>query len=421
MHPHAITPRRPFIRAAATALLVLFALLIIASRADASPGALKIAIVSSLCDSSADDQLKSDFLATAGVASVDVIEGIADPPPSAATLGAYDGVVAANNCAWNDSVAFGDALADYQDAGGVVIADNWNFWDPDTDYGYAILGRWSTGGYSPFVQEMSSSSYFTDTYTSSIADHPILANVSSLSSSYSIPDAVLANGALQLAGWSSHDLPSAALKGRAVGVNSWFGNGVAAPGFAQLAVNAINTLGRRAVSVSLSGTGTGKVTSTAGSLACASACSGDFLAGSALLLNAVASKGSVFIGWSGACSGTAACSVTVGYPGSDPAAWETPAIAASFASTALKYGKYKKGKLSVGVPGAGSLTLKAAGVKTVKTKAKAAGTLKLKIKPTGTLKKKLAAGKSVKVKFKFAFTPTGAASAANSSKSIKVK
>ena len=40
---------------------------------------------------------------------------------------------------------------------------------------------------------------------------------------------------------------------------------------------------------------------------------------------------------------------------------------------------------------------------------------------TGSLKKKLAAGKSVKVKFKFAFTPTGAAKATKSSKTITLK
>jgi hypothetical protein len=49
------------------------------------------------------------------------------------------------------------------------------------------------------------------------------------------------------------------------------------------------------------------------------------------------------------------------------------------------------------------------------------GIAKLSVIATGSLKKKLDAGKTVKVKFKFAFTPTGAAKSTKSTKTIKLK
>ncbi len=72
------------------------------------------------------------------------------------------------------------------------------------------------------------------------------------------------------------------------------------------------------VTVAGSGTGAGRVTADLGGIDCALAggngsgvCAAAFPAGTAVTLTAAASEGSRFTGWTGACTGTAACVVTV--------------------------------------------------------------------------------------------------------------
>ncbi|HXR96360.1 MAG TPA: choice-of-anchor D domain-containing protein [Terriglobales bacterium] len=68
------------------------------------------------------------------------------------------------------------------------------------------------------------------------------------------------------------------------------------------------------LSISTAGTGKGGVGSYPGALSCGSAggsCAAAFATGTTVLLNAVAASGSAFTGWSGACSGTGACTVTM--------------------------------------------------------------------------------------------------------------
>lgn len=65
------------------------------------------------------------------------------------------------------------------------------------------------------------------------------------------------------------------------------------------------------VSVTKSGTGSGKVTSSPDGIDCGAVCSAQFTAGSTVTLTAVPDSNSVFAGWAGAgCSGTGVCSVT---------------------------------------------------------------------------------------------------------------
>ncbi len=66
-----------------------------------------------------------------------------------------------------------------------------------------------------------------------------------------------------------------------------------------------------ALSVARAGTGSGAVTSSPSGISCGATCSNDYAAGTVVNLSAVADAGSVFTGWSGACSGTEACSVTM--------------------------------------------------------------------------------------------------------------
>ncbi|HEY1564462.1 MAG TPA: PASTA domain-containing protein [Gaiellaceae bacterium] len=71
------------------------------------------------------------------------------------------------------------------------------------------------------------------------------------------------------------------------------------------AASFLNTL-----SVSKAGNGSGTVTSAPGGISCGSTCSAGYGYGTSVTLTAAPSTGSAFTGWSGACSGTGACTVT---------------------------------------------------------------------------------------------------------------
>jgi len=66
-----------------------------------------------------------------------------------------------------------------------------------------------------------------------------------------------------------------------------------------------------ALSVTLGGTGTGSVSSSPTGISCPSTCSASFTSGTVVVLTQTAAAGSTFAGWSGACSGTGGCSVTM--------------------------------------------------------------------------------------------------------------
>ena len=65
------------------------------------------------------------------------------------------------------------------------------------------------------------------------------------------------------------------------------------------------------LSVTKAGTGTGTVTSSPTGISCGTTCSANFKSGTVVTLTASAAAGSTFTGWSGACTGTGACSVTM--------------------------------------------------------------------------------------------------------------
>jgi len=84
-----------------------------------------------------------------------------------------------------------------------------------------------------------------------------------------------------------------------------------------------------ALSISLSGNGSGTVTSSPGGINCPGACSAPFDLGTAACLTATASSGSTFAGWSGACSGTGACNVTMDTDQAVTATFTTPDFSVS--------------------------------------------------------------------------------------------
>jgi hypothetical protein len=65
------------------------------------------------------------------------------------------------------------------------------------------------------------------------------------------------------------------------------------------------------LTVAKAGTGSGTVTSLPTGINCGATCSAGYLAPTAVTLTAVPAAGSNFSGWSGACSGTAACAVSM--------------------------------------------------------------------------------------------------------------
>jgi hypothetical protein len=65
------------------------------------------------------------------------------------------------------------------------------------------------------------------------------------------------------------------------------------------------------LSVSKAGTGSGTVTSSPAGINCGSTCSAEFEEGEVVSLSTTPASGSTFAGWSGACTGTGACEVTI--------------------------------------------------------------------------------------------------------------
>ncbi len=65
------------------------------------------------------------------------------------------------------------------------------------------------------------------------------------------------------------------------------------------------------LSVAKTGSGNGTVTSNPGGINCGADCSQSYTAGTEVALAATPAAGSSFTGWSGACSGTSSCSVTM--------------------------------------------------------------------------------------------------------------
>ncbi len=66
-----------------------------------------------------------------------------------------------------------------------------------------------------------------------------------------------------------------------------------------------------ALTVNKGGSGSGTVNSSPAGINCGATCNATFSSGASVILSPVADAGSTFAGWSGACSGTGTCSVTM--------------------------------------------------------------------------------------------------------------
>ncbi len=122
------------------------------------------------------------------------------------------------------------------------------------------------------------------------------------------------------------------------------------------------------LSVSRAGTGSGTVTSAPAGVSCGTDCSQTYAAGTQVSLTAAASPGSVFSGWSGACTGPGTCTVTLSAARSVTATFNTapagsaPNISApssySFGETHLD----STSSRTIVVSNTGSTTLRVTGI-----------------------------------------------------------
>ncbi len=92
------------------------------------------------------------------------------------------------------------------------------------------------------------------------------------------------------------------------------------------------------VTVTRSGAGSGTVTSLPAGIDCGASCFADFLSGSTVTLTATPSLGSVFVGWSGACPGAAACMLSMNAARTVTARFEPAGSALGAAPTSLAFG-----------------------------------------------------------------------------------
>ena len=83
------------------------------------------------------------------------------------------------------------------------------------------------------------------------------------------------------------------------------------------------------LAVTKNGTGTGTVTSSPAGINCGTTCSSNFNSGASVTLTPAAAAGSTFAGWAGACTGTAACTVSM---------TQTRAVTATFNSSTATFG-----------------------------------------------------------------------------------
>ncbi len=158
--------------------------------------------------------------------------------PSVQLLRQYQVVVALSNDTYTNAVTIGNNLADYQDAGGVVVALNYSFASSPN----GLAGRWLTSGYSPYVAANSNVSLL-GTLGSYNTASPLLQGVMSLNATYraNLP---LAAGAASFAAWNDGS-PLLAVKGRAVGISAYLGDSYGASwsgDFARIITNAAYAL-----------------------------------------------------------------------------------------------------------------------------------------------------------------------------------
>ena len=161
------------------------------------------------------EMIRNALLAEPGVTAVDLFDGSNGTPTLTRLLG-YKIVMAFGGSGWLHPAEVGDVLADYMDAGGVVVATTF-VWDIQTA---ELRGRYMTGGYTPF-NTTNAEAFSWATLGTYDADHSVMAGVTMLSA-FGRNDLTLTSGADLIASWSDGVL-AIATKNRTVGINAYLG------------------------------------------------------------------------------------------------------------------------------------------------------------------------------------------------------
>jgi Divergent InlB B-repeat domain/PASTA domain len=129
------------------------------------------------------------------------------------------------------------------------------------------------------------------------------------------------------AGGTSITLTAAAAAGS--GFAGWSGGGCSGTGTCTVTLNADTSVTAtfvlmRSLTVSRSGNGSGSVTSSPSGINCGATCSAQFDDGTSVTLTPAAASGSHFTGWSGDCTGTGTCTLTMNVNHSVAARFDKP-------------------------------------------------------------------------------------------------
>ena len=163
------------------------------------------------------------------------------------------------------------------------------------------------------------------------------------------------------------------------------------------------------LSLTLSGTGAGTVSSSPAGITCPGTCSANFNSGTVVTLTETAAAGSTFAGWSGACSGTGTCRVTMSAAKAVTATFNSSSSpAVTLTPTSLNFGAVATGVTSP----IKTVTLKNSGKATLTiTAITITGTNSSDFPETTTCTSSLAAGAACIIKVQFRPSATGARSA----------
>lgn len=133
---------------------------------------------------------------------VDIINTV-DTLPTLGQLLRYDSVLCWTNGIGVDTVAWGNVMADYVDAGGGVVVAV--FANSTTTAGRRLEGRWLTGNYEVLISASGNKTGAATLGAVLEPDHPIMAGVSSFNggaSSYRANGTALTPGSKTIARWS---------------------------------------------------------------------------------------------------------------------------------------------------------------------------------------------------------------------------
>jgi hypothetical protein len=391
--------------------LTLLALLAVPGLAGASPGAYRVVVVQANCEEPV--ALRNQIAAIPEVAVVDEFKGC-EGTPTAAFLEVYDMVVSQSDSEYESNIAYGNALADYVDSGGVVVQYAYDNWD-NASAPNGPAGRFASGGYEPFTPGPNPNTLTTlGTFDTT---SPLMQGVAKLEAGYNT-EPTLAPGATLVAKWAD-GRNAIAYKGRVVSISAYTGDGN--PGepaewsgdFGRLTVNAVRWLGRKTLTVTNSNPAGGTIGGSG--ITCGPTCSAVLIFQSSVSLTATTNKGFAFAGYSGACSGPS-CTLTMDAPKAVTASFETFKLA----KKAGRNTKRGTGLLKVTVGGPGTVLLQGKSVKRQTKTTSAAGAIKLPLVAKAKVRKALNKTGKAKVEFEISFTPSGSV-AATQTKSVVLK